>query len=69
VPIDSTIRLVGGPLAKKTVNTGEVKVGQLLRLTRPAGSLVFYRVTSIDQVPNRTSLAGTASFEPKGDGR
>jgi hypothetical protein len=51
------------------VNAGPVNVGSLLRLVRPAGSLVFYRVTHVDPVPNRTSFTASAKFEPKGDGR
>jgi len=69
VPIETIIRLTGGPLANKTVNAGPVSVGALIRLTRPAGSLAFYRITKVDAVPNRTSFTATAKFEPKGDGR
>ena len=69
MPIETTIRLTGGPLANKTVNAGPVSVGALIRLTRPAGSLAFYRITKVDAVPNRTSFTATAKFEPKGDGR
>lgn len=69
VPIETIIRLTGGPLANKTVNAGPVTVGALIRLTRPAGSLAFYRITKVDAVPNRTSFTATAKFEPKGDGR
>lgn len=69
MPIDSTIRLSGGPLKNKTVATGAVEIGQLLRLTRPSGALAFYRITQLEQVPNRTSFTGSATFEPKGDGR
>ncbi len=69
VPVDTTIRLSGGPLAKKTVTSGAVAVGQLLRLTRPSGALAFYRITRLEQVPDRTSFTATATFEPKGDGR
>ena len=69
MPIDTTIRLTGGPLANKTVTSGAVTLGQLLRLTRPQGSLAFYRITRIEQVPERTSFTAIAKFEPKGDGR
>jgi len=69
VPVETSIRLSGGPLAGKMVNAGAVNVGSLLRLVRPAGSLVFYRVTHVDPVPNRTSFTASAKFEPKGDGR
>lgn len=69
MPIDTTIHLTGGPLAKKTVTAGAVTIGQLLRLTRPAGSLAFYRITRLEQVPDRTSFTATAVYEPKGDGR
>ena len=69
MPIDTTIRLSGGPLAKKTVTSGAVPVGQLLRLTRPSGALAFYRVTRLEQVPDRTPFTATATFAPKLAGR
>ena len=69
MPVDTTIHLTGGPLANKTVTSGAVTIGQLLRLTRPQGSLAFYRITRLEQVPNRMSFTATAKFEPKGDGR
>ena len=69
MPIETTIRLTGGPLANKTVNAGKVTVGSLIRLTRPSGALAFYRITRIEEVPNRTSFTASAVFEPKGDGR
>ncbi len=65
--VETTIRLSGGPLANRTVNSGAVQVGSLLRLTRQNGAPVFYRVTKVYQVPNRTSFTGAAKFEPKGD--
>ena len=69
MPVETIIRLSGGPLANKVVNSGKVDVGSLIRLTRPSGALAFYRVTRVTEVPNRTSFTATASFEPKGDGR
>lgn len=68
MPIETTLRLTGGPLANKSVTTGRVAVGSLIRLTRPVGRPAFYRVTAIEPVPNRTSFTGRATFEPKGDG-
>lgn len=67
MPIDTVIRLTGGPLGGKTVNAGVVKLGSLIRLTRQSGSPVFYRVTKVDEVPNRTSFTASAKFEPNGD--
>lgn len=69
MPIETTIRLTGGPLSNKIVNAGPVKIGSLIRLTRQSGSPVFYRITKVDEVPNRTSYTANAKFEPKGDGR
>ena len=69
MPVETIIRLTGGPLANTTVTAGPVQMGSLIRLTRPAGSLCFYRITRLEQVPNRTSFTATAKFEPKGDGR
>lgn len=68
MPVETTIRLTGGPLANKTVTAGQVSVGSLIRLTRPAGRVAFYRVTWVEAVPNRTTFTGRATFEPKGDG-
>ncbi len=69
MPIETVIKLTGGPLSNKIVNSGAVKLGSLIRLTRQSGSPVFYRVTKVDEVPNRTSYTAIAKFEPKGDGR
>ncbi|HEY8730741.1 MAG TPA: hypothetical protein VIN69_02045, partial [Candidatus Limnocylindria bacterium] len=67
MPIETVIRLSGGPLSNKIVNAGPVKLGSLIRLTRQSGSPVFYRITKVDEVPNRTSYTASAKFEPKGD--
>ena len=67
MPIETVIRLSGGPLSNKIVNAGPVKLGSLIRLTRQSGSPVFYRITKVDEVPNRTSFTARAKFEPKGD--
>ena len=67
MPVETTIRLSGGPLANRTVNTGAVSVGSLVRLTRPSGAPAFYRVTAVEQVPDRTTFIARARFEPKGD--
>lgn len=69
MPIETVIKLTGGPLSNKIVNAGAVQLGSLIRLTRHSGSPVFYRITKMDEVPNRTSYTATAKFEPKGDGR
>jgi hypothetical protein len=67
VAVETTIRLSGGPLANRTVNTGAVTVGSLVRLTRPSGAPAYYRVTSVEQVPERNTFIARARFEPKGD--
>ena len=67
MPIETVIRLSGGPLSNKIVNAGPVKLGSLIRLTRQSGAPVFYRITKVDAVPNRTSFTASAKFEPKGD--
>jgi len=55
-----------GPVELHT-SAGPVKLGSLIRLTRQSGAPVFYRITKVDEVPNRTSFTASAKFEPKGD--